>query len=144
MVVEHKGVTGSVHYRLVIDPSAAASAVELALAHQFADGLRITHGKQVIELRPPVDIDKGTAVEELVHGHHLRGAIYLGDDRTDLDAFRMLSALAAQGEFTSFAVAVLHPEAPAELAKTADLALASVEIMPAFLRWLLSAAEKEA
>jgi trehalose 6-phosphate phosphatase len=144
MVVERKGVTGSVHYRLVADLEEAESAVELTLAHLFAGELRITHGKQVIELRPPVDIDKGTAVEDLVRGHHLRSAIYLGDDSTDLDAFRALSALAAQGEFTGFAVAVLHPEAPPQLAEAADLILSSVDAVPAFLRWLISAAQKEA
>jgi trehalose 6-phosphate phosphatase len=141
MLVERKGVTGSLHYRLVVEPAEAERAIEELLAPiEAAEGLRVTRGKQVIELRPPVEITKGTAIRELIQARHLAGALYLGDDRTDLDAFDALRALGEGGAFRAFTVAVLHAEAPPALATAADLALPSVARVPAFLRWLLAEA----
>jgi trehalose 6-phosphate phosphatase len=135
--VERKGVTGSIHVRGTADPDAAEEAVACAVtAIAVPRGLRVTRGKRVVELRPPVDVDKGSAVTELIHARGLRAAIYLGDDRTDLDAFRALHRLTAQGNFVGVAVAVLHSEAPPELAAEADITLPSVEHVPALLAWL--------
>jgi len=139
--IEPKGVTGSIHLRSTAFPDEAANAI-YELAHQLAagSGLRVTRGKLVIELRPPVDVDKGVAIAQIVHAKGLRGAMYLGDDQTDLDAFRALRRLERAGDCAGLAVAVSSPEAPAELATEADLALPTVEEVPAFLRWLLSSA----
>jgi trehalose 6-phosphate phosphatase len=142
MLVERKGVTGSIHYRLVDDPIAAENAVESALHRYGAHELRITHGKQIVELRPPLAIDKGTSIKELTATHRLKGAVYLGDDRTDIDAFRALRELGEDVTFHGFSVAILHAEAPPELADAADLALGSVEEVPAFLHWLVERARR--
>lgn len=138
---EPKGVTGSIHVRNTSDPAAAEAAVyalaaELAAAH----GLRVTRGKMVVELRPPVEVDKGTAVAEMIERMGLRGAFYLGDDRTDVDAFRALRRLSEVGTCEGVSVAVLHGEAPPELAAEADVALPFVARVPDFLRWLLAEA----
>jgi trehalose 6-phosphate phosphatase len=139
--IEPKGVTGSIHVRSTASPEEAANAV-YDLARQLAagTGLRVTRGKQVIELRPPVDVDKGVAIEELIREKGLRGAIYIGDDQTDLDAFRTLRRLGREGDFAGLAVAVASSEAPAELTADADLTLPSVEDVPAFLQWLVTPA----
>lgn len=140
--IEPKGVTGSIHLRAVAEPEAAEAAV-YALAQQLGapHGLRVTRGRRVIELRPPVEADKGTAVASLIREHDLGGAIYIGDDQTDLDAFRMLRALEhSAGGMSNVAVAVLSPEAPEELAESADVRLAAEEQVPAFLSWLLAEA----
>ena len=47
----------------------------------------------VLEVRPPVDADKGTAVRALVARAGVRRALYAGDDTTDLDAFAGLDGL---------------------------------------------------
>lgn len=144
--IEPKGVTGSIHLRAVAEPEAAETAV-YALAQQLAapHGLRVTRGRRVIELRPPVDADKGTAVAALIREHELGGAIYIGDDQTDHDAFRALRALehSAHG-MSAVAVAVLSPEAPAALGESADVRLAGEEQVPAFLSWLLAEARRGA
>jgi trehalose 6-phosphate phosphatase len=140
MVVERKGVTGSVHVRGTSDPSAAMDAVTRGLTvAAVRRGLRVTTGRLVAEVRPPVDVDKGSAVTGMVRERGLRGVLYLGDDRTDMDAFRALGSLTAEGTCRGVAVAVLHAEAPPDLAAEADLALASVELVPAFLRAVLKA-----
>jgi trehalose 6-phosphate phosphatase len=139
--VEPKGVTGSIHLRNTSDPAAAEEAVyAAAVAGGRAHDLRVTRGKLVVELRPPVEVDKGVAMEEVIRGQGLRGAFYVGDDRTDVDAFRALRRLTVEGACHGVAVAVLHEEAPPELAGEADLALPSIEVVPIFLRWLLSSA----
>jgi trehalose 6-phosphate phosphatase len=142
ILVERKGVTGSVHVRATSDPPAAMDAVARLLAPVATrHGLRITTGKLVVEVRPPVEADKGTAVTALVRNRGLRLALYLGDDRTDLDAFRALRRLADEGVCRAVTVAVLSPEAPPELGDAADLTLPSVEAVPAFLRAILAACQ---
>jgi trehalose 6-phosphate phosphatase len=137
--IEPKGVTASVHVRNTPDPAAAEEAV-YCLASELAVplGLRVTRGKMVVELRPPVAVDKGVAVARVIREHGLRAALYLGDDRTDIDAFRALRRLTDEGACRGVAVAVLHDEAPADLAAAADVALDSIQRIPAFLRWLLT------
>lgn len=142
MRVERKGVTGSIHVRNTRDP-VAAEAQTLALLEALAapEGLVITRGKAVVEVRPPVKIDKGTTVERLIRQRRIKGAIYLGDDRTDIDAFRALRRLTADGVCQGIAVAVLSPEAPANLATEADIALDSIAEVPELLRWLVTHAD---
>ena len=91
--LEDKVWTLSVHYRRAdqgVVPRLRASLEGVAQAH----GLRLTEGKEVFELRPPVDHDKGTAVVRLARrlGGLAAGSstVFIGDDRTDEDAFRAL------------------------------------------------------
>jgi trehalose-phosphatase len=95
--VEDKQWTLSVHHRLASDEDGAAATEALReLAEER--GLRMTLGKQVVELRPPIDVHKGTALVALARqlaGPQLDAALlYAGDDRTDEDAFVELRAAA--------------------------------------------------
>ena len=94
-LVEDKGPTISVHYRLVAPH--ATDGVRLAAEEVAAAlGLRASGGKLVTEIRPPVAIDKGTAVLALAVelGGDVSGArlFFAGDDATDEDAFEQLRA----------------------------------------------------
>ena len=95
--VENKTWTLSVHFRLAAladVPRIEQTLIEVARELE----LRVIHGKKIFELRPPVSINKGTALLELAaalgvsdHRGSLGGSlIYAGDDRTDEDAFRAL------------------------------------------------------
>lgn len=142
--IEPKGVTGSIHLRAVAEPEAAEAAVyELAQQLGGPRGLRVTRGRRVVELRPPVEANKGTAVADLIGEYELGGAIYLGDDQTDLDAFHALRELAGTSGVHGVTVAVLSAEAPAELAEAADIRLVDEEQVPEFLRWLLDEARRD-
>ena len=96
--VEHKGVTISYHVRGVPpdDREEAERAAMVAMKHR---GLRVTHGKMVVEGRPPLSWGKGHAVLYVLrarHGEHWTArlrAIYVGDDITDEDAFRSLRGI---------------------------------------------------
>jgi trehalose 6-phosphate phosphatase len=89
--VENKGgVTLAFHYRTAEDEPAALQRVEELAAAAEAAGLTAHHGRKVLEVRPPVAMDKGIAVRRLLAGRPVSRALYAGDDTTDLDAFRGL------------------------------------------------------
>ena len=80
--VEDKGATLSVHYRRAPDAEAARQAIlGLVAACGEARGLRCREGKMVVEVRPPVDVDKGGALRTAVQRWHLRSVLVFGDDR---------------------------------------------------------------
>jgi trehalose 6-phosphate phosphatase len=87
----------------------------------------------VIELRPPLDVNKGTAVETLAGRLGVRGVICLGDDITDIDMFAATLRLRSQGLMTA-AVAVASEEAAPGVAEAADYTVDGVE----GVEWLLA------
>lgn len=119
LIVENKGVTGTVHYRLAPDPVAAVALLEpLARAATARHGLRLTPGRMILEIRPPLAVNKGTAIRELAHDLGLRGIVFFGDDVTDVDAFRALRELREAGEAATLRVGVVGPDtSPAVLAE---------------------------
>ena len=95
VVLENKGWTLSVHYRTADEavlPRLRAAVDGVVVQN----GLRGTEGKKVLEIRPPVSVDKGTAVYRLARdlGALAEDAslVFAGDDATDEDAFRLLRA----------------------------------------------------
>jgi trehalose 6-phosphate phosphatase len=120
--VEDKGVIVAFHWRGAPDEDAARSAVDSIAAKAEAAGLRTHWGRKVLEVRPPVRIDKGAGIESLLNGADVDVALYVGDDSTDLDAFAGLTRLASQGRLQhAVRIAVSSDEGPSELADEADL-----------------------
>src|SRR5829696_4086270 len=140
LLVENKGVTGTVHYRLAPDQIAAAALLEpLARAAADRHGLRLTLGRMIFEVRPALAVNKGTAIRELAQDLGLRGIVCFGDDVTDVDAFRALRELREAGEAATLRVGVLGPDtSPAVLAEI-DL---SVNGVPACAATLLALAAR--
>ena len=119
LLVENKGVTGTIHYRLAPDQNAAAALLEpLARAAAIRHGLRLTLGRMIFEVRPALAVNKGTAIRDLAQDLGLRGIVFFGDDFTDVDAFRALRELREAAEAATLRVGVLGPEtSPAVLAE---------------------------
>ncbi|MFS7924164.1 putative trehalose-phosphatase [Helianthus anomalus] len=93
-VENHKFCT-SVHYRNVDEKSWPMIAQRVHDVLKDYPRLTLTHGRKVLEVRPLIDWDKGKAVEFLLESLGLSNAndvlpIYIGDDRTDEDAFKVL------------------------------------------------------
>jgi trehalose 6-phosphate phosphatase len=124
-----KRLTVSFHYRTAEDAAAARALLEDVAVRALDEGLRPRWGRMVLEVRPPVAADKGTAVRALLAEHDLRRVLYAGDDSTDLDAFRALDGLEL-----AIRVAIVSTEAPTRLGEAADLVLGS----PDALRELLA------
>jgi len=129
--LEDKGLTVAFHWREAPDEEATRRKLEGIAEQARAAGLRPHWGRKVLELRPPVDADKGTAVRSLLEQSGLRRALYAGDDTTDLDAFRGLDECEV-----AVRVAVASREAPAELSEAADLVVASPAALLGLLRLL--------
>lgn len=94
VIVEDKILTLSVHFRLVADDAAVERVRDMVHACARDSGLRLTDGKKVVEIRPDVDWNKGRAfgfLRDTLEQRFGRGpAVFIGDDRTDEDAFREL------------------------------------------------------
>jgi trehalose 6-phosphate phosphatase len=128
--LEDKGLTVALHWREAGDEQTARGELESVATRAEEAGLEARWGRKVLELRPPVKADKGTAVRALLERRGLRRALYAGDDTTDLDAFRGLEGLEV-----AVRIAVASTEAPPGLREAADLVVAS----PAELLELLRA-----
>lgn len=129
--VEPKPLSLSFHYRRADDEEAALRLLEAVATRARAEGLVPRWGRKVLEVRPPLDADKGTAVRSLLEERSLRRALYAGDDATDLDAFRGLDGLEL-----AIRVAVTSPEGPPELREAADLVVGGPAELLAILRRL--------
>ena len=99
VIIEDKGLSLSVHYRLVKEgeeKQVAEIFTRITSPSLDAGRIRVTSGKKVWEVRPPIDWHKGKAVEAIVQ--EIKAllnlerplTIYLGDDTTDEDAFRVI------------------------------------------------------
>jgi trehalose 6-phosphate phosphatase len=129
--LEDKGLTVAFHWREAPDEGRALRELDAVAERAAAAGLEARWGRKVLELRPPVEADKGTAVRALLAERGLVRALYAGDDTTDLDAFRGLDGLEL-----ALRVAVASPEGPPELHEAADLVVESPGELLELLRTL--------
>lgn len=139
LLFEDKGLTASIHYRLCPDPDLTRQAILAEVRAACANtGLIITEGRLVIEIRPPVEINKGTALEDLALHYGLESLIFIGDDLTDVDAFLALRKLEQMdGKFKQgFAIGVRSPEMNPKVRDTADYLVDGVGGVEIFLNWL--------
>ena len=134
-LLEHKGVSLSVHYRNTAEPDTARSDI-LDFLDAHARGMNIREGKMVVEVRPPVELSKGEAVRSFTRRKGLASALVLGDDRTDAEAFAVIREMRDTGAIHGLCVAVATADAPAELLASADYALADTAAVERFLTWL--------
>ncbi len=136
--IENKGVTATIHYRPCRDHQSARQDILAAIENSpHAKSLRIMQeSKYAINLLPSVRMDKGTGILDLIQEYNLQGGVYLGDDLTDIDAFRAIHTACRDLDFQGFAIGVISQEMPAKLAEEADFTLNGVDDVERFLKWL--------
>jgi len=115
-LLENKGLTATLHYRGMEDEAAALDQLQTIAKRAREAGFVARFGRKVLEIVPPVNADKGTAIRQLLAEHALARALVAGDDATDLDAFRALDGLEL-----GVRVAVASEEAPPALREAADV-----------------------
>jgi trehalose 6-phosphate phosphatase len=134
--LEDKGPIQALHWRGAGDEAHAEGCAHEIAAAAGQAGLEPRWGRKVLELRPVGGGGKDAAVASLLAGK-VGAAVYAGDDRTDLDAFRRLRELAAAGELSTAAcVGVVSAEAPPELREESDLTVEGPAGWLAILEWL--------
>jgi trehalose 6-phosphate phosphatase len=115
---EDKGPIAAFHWRGAADEAAAEDAVRKVEAEAIAAGFEIQRGRKVLEIRPPLEIDKGRGITRLLRGRDIVAGLYIGDDETDVDAFRGLREAVSGG---ALCIGVRSDETPASLELEADL-----------------------
>lgn len=130
MLFEDKRLSASIHYRNVADPVAVGLQL-LPIVEEEAsiNGLRVSGGKMLVELRPMAMVSKGTALEEIVRTRELGSAIFFGDDVTDVDGFRALHRIREEGRVHTVAVAIRSPDVHPDVIAEADFVLDGVPDM---------------
>jgi len=133
--VEKKSVSVAVHWRQAPDHEAAAEEVRRVAAQIAAQtGLRLEPGKLVEELRPPIDVDKGSAVVALLAAEQPTTFAYVGDDLGDIPALRAARAVGG------FALVVDHgPETDPRVLELADQIYSGTDDFAAWLAELADA-----
>jgi trehalose 6-phosphate phosphatase len=121
--IENKGLTASVHYRLTADPPMMRARLLEQLQPLCARyGFVLSEGRYIWEIKPPLNLSKGTAVQALVEDHQLDGVVFLGDDVTDLSAMAYLRSLRVEERVTTLSVGVIHHDSePAGIRELCDI-----------------------
>jgi trehalose 6-phosphate phosphatase len=129
--IEDKVLTAALHYRGVADEEAAHTELERIAERARATGFVARFGRKVLEVVPPIEANKGTAIRRLLAEHQLVRALFAGDDTTDLDGFRALDDLEL-----GVRVAVASAEVPWRLTAAADLTVEGPDGLLGLLRAL--------
>jgi trehalose 6-phosphate phosphatase len=121
--VEPKGLTVTLHWRHA--PEARPWVADFAVRQHGERGLAVYRGRMELELRPPVEVDKGTVVHTLAErsGPFEVVAVF-GDDLGDLPAFEAVGEI---GAGIVLRVAAVDHESPPEVAARADLTVAGAD-----------------
>jgi trehalose 6-phosphate phosphatase len=138
ILIEVKGPTLAVHYRQTRNPTAMHQLILQELGPIATQaGLAIFEGRMVVELRPPPPLGKGWTIEDIACNRDLASLIYLGDDRTDIEAFEAIRDWReeAPGRY-GVALAVASTEMPHALVLAADFVLDEVTGVELLLREL--------
>jgi trehalose 6-phosphate phosphatase len=139
--IEDKAVIAAFHWRGTPDEDAAHAVVRTLAKRAEDEGFATHWGRKVLEVRPPVRLDKGAGVVSLLEHAGLSAALYAGDDATDLDAFRGLGELVEAGALEhAVRVGVRSEEGPSEIAEEADVVVDG----PAGVRSMLEALLEDA
>ena len=128
--IEDKGPIIAYHWRGAADEQDARAAIDAVAEHAQESGLDVHWGRKVMEVRPPVRIDKGLGVRTLLGGGERRfaAALYVGDDSTDLDAFHALHDLVKEGVIDrAVCVGVHSDDGPPAIEEEADVVVAGTD-----------------
>lgn len=143
ILIENKGVTATLHYRAAADPLAASELIAARLTPLCeAYGLQLTRGNQVWEIKPPLALNKGTALVSIVETMSLDAVLFLGDDTTDLLAMAEVRRLRASGDagvapIPGVSVGVIHGlGSPKELRDFCDMVANGPDDVARLLGWL--------
>jgi trehalose 6-phosphate phosphatase len=131
--IEAKPASVAAHWRQAPDHGRAAAEVRQAADRAAAQtGLRVEPGKLVLELRPPIDVDKGSAVAALIAAARPSAVAYAGDDVGDIPALRVVR------EVGGYALVIDHgAETDPRLLAAADEVYLGT---PGFASWLATLA----
>lgn len=136
--IENKQTSISIHYRTTKNPELTRNIILKTLNNmKETENLKIKEGKMIIELRPPVGKDKGNVIKEIIDKYGTKHLLYLGDDVTDVDAFKQISELVNDDEMEGKSIVVCSDEIPLIVSESADYYVKNVDDVENFFKWLI-------
>lgn len=139
MIIQDKWATISVHYHLCPQPEIAKQRIlDLLEKSPHIKNIRLMDEKTNIGIVPGVNIDKGTAVTDLIRRYNLKGAIYAGDDIGDVPAFQAIRLAKQNRDFDGLAILVTGAETSQDMAREVDFTLDGVQDTETLLNWLVN------
>lgn len=139
LLIEKKKLGIAIHYRLEEDKGGAQEHINKILEPLLSKyPLKKAEGRFVIELKPDIPANKGIAITTIALKKGIKKGMYLGDDMTDLDAFRALKKLRNEEDFEFVLIGVVSTEGPAKIAKEADYVVKNVDQVEELLEWMSS------
>ncbi len=138
ILFEDKGICHSIHYRQCNNPEMVRSKIIKSIQNSpHSKNLQISEGRKLVELKPPSSYDKGTIINKIIEEYDLKKIIYLGDDITDVDAFKRLNELEKDQIIRSVSVLVISKEIPTHIKNSASFFLLNIKEVLRLFRWLL-------
>jgi trehalose 6-phosphate phosphatase len=126
--IESKGPIIAYHWRGAVDEQDARAAIDALAAQAQEVGFEVHWGRKVMEVRPPVRIDKGLGVRTVLGDRSFSSVLYAGDDVTDLDAFHALRELVQEGAIElAVCVGVHSDDGPQAIEDEADIVVAGTD-----------------
>ena len=134
LIIQRKHVGGTLHYRLAPDPQQARERIFATLEEPARRvHMRLREGKRAVEVLAPLDVNKGQALRRFVERYGLRGVLFAGDDRTDLDAVLEIERLRSEG-IAALSVVVQYSDTLPELLAHGDIKVQHVTGMVELLQ----------
>ncbi|HEX7467471.1 MAG TPA: trehalose-phosphatase [Methanobacterium sp.] len=138
LIFEDKGVCIAIHYReCELHENTRKKILNAINDSVDASKLKLTEGRKVVEIKPPISRDKGFIVEKILEKYDTDRVIYLGDDVTDYDAFIKLKELEKKGKIRMASIIVLSKEIPDYVKNSSLFYVRSVDEVQRFFKWLL-------
>lgn len=138
IIIQDKWLTISIHYHLCENPGEVRQRIlNLLAAVPEMKRLRIIEEKANVGVIPPVNIDKGTAVQYLIKTNNLKSAIFIGDDTADVPGFKIIHELQSDS-FSGLAILVTGSETPPDIVRGADFTLEGIQETTELLKWLVA------
>ena len=139
IILENKNTCISIHYRSTNNPQSVRKNILKTLENiRKTEGLQIKEGRKLIEVRPPIGNDKGKIINKIVKNYNANQLIYLGDDITDVDAFKEISRLTKEEKFDGTSILVQSNETPEFVKKNAEYYVNSIDDVEKFFNWILN------
>ena len=126
--LEDKGPIVAFHWRGAPDEEAARAAIDAIATKAEAAGLRTHWGRKVLEVRPPVRIDKGAGIASFLADTDVDVAMYVGDDADRSRRVPRAGAARRRGTISkAIRVGVRSDEGPSEITDEADVVVDGTE-----------------
>lgn len=131
VLVEPKGLSVALHYR--DHPSDEPTVMRWAEEQVGLRGVGLLTGRSAVELRPPIERDKGHAATEILERRAPRTVVFLGDDTGDLPVAAAVREYARRTGATGVVICVDSEETPQQMRDVADICVAGPDAAVALL-----------